>query len=399
MANQKYDVVIVGGSFGGCVAGKVAAEKGLNTLIVERSSVPGEKVISGAALSTVIFQHLPWLMEGPVERPIHGGWNHFLKNGQVQTSNLMVLPFPGAYTLYCRPFITWMAEQAVKAGAKLLTSTVATDVIKEKGFVKGIVTDAGEEIRSDILIAADGMWSLIGIKAGIRKKFAAEDIFNGVWYDFEMPSKEDLDEALGGNETYGGMSWWDPAGEMVGTHGVVGFFGVAAYKTSFHFGMGMAMPYIVEKRVNFDQLYQRFFRHDYWKEHFGKAKLRTRMWRPYPLYCGLERDMKGNDRTTGNGIMVIGDAAGFEPTGTGMGIHTAMLSGNMAAEVAADAISKGDTSDAFLKRYEEMWKSSLIYDAINERSRRDLTRWAGDEAEMKRHILDVAIMPGLTAVF
>ncbi len=38
MVEQKYDVVIVGGSFGGCVAGKVAAEKGLNALIIERAS-------------------------------------------------------------------------------------------------------------------------------------------------------------------------------------------------------------------------------------------------------------------------------------------------------------------------------------------------------------------------
>ncbi len=41
MTNKEYDVVIVGGSFGGTVAGKVAAEKGLNTLIIERASVPG----------------------------------------------------------------------------------------------------------------------------------------------------------------------------------------------------------------------------------------------------------------------------------------------------------------------------------------------------------------------
>jgi flavin-dependent dehydrogenase len=399
MSSQQYDVVIVGGSFGGTVAGKVAAEKGLNTLIVERASVPGEKIISGAALNPVVFLDLPWVKEGPFERPLHGGWTHFMKHGQVQTSVLQRLPIPVAYTLYCRPFVTWMAEQAVEAGATLMTSTVVTDVIKERGFIKGIVTETGEEIRSDIVIAADGMWSLIGIKAGIRKKFAPEDIFNGVWYDFEMPSKEALDEALGGNEEYAGMSWWDPAGEMLGTHGVVGFFGIAAYKTSFHFGMGMAMPYVADQRIDFDKLYEQFFQHDYWKTHFSQAKLRTRMWRPYPLYCGLERDMKGNDRTTGNGMMVIGDAAGFEPAGTGMGIHTAMLSGKMAAEVAADAISKGDTSDSFLKRYEEMWKSSLIYDAVNERTRRDLTRYAGDEAQMKRNILEISLMGGLTAVF
>jgi len=399
MPNEKYDVVIVGGSFGGCVAGKIAAEKGLKTLIIERGVAPGEKVISGAALNPLILLELPWLLEGPLERPLHGGWTHFIKHGQVQTSFLLDMPVPVAYTLYCRPFISWLAEQAVAAGVELRTSTVVTDVIQEKGFTKGVVTETGEEIWSDIVIAADGMWSLTGIKAGVRKKFRPEDIFNGVWYDFEMPSEEDLIEALGGKPGYAGMSWWDPSGEMVGTHGVVGFFGIAAYKTSFHFGMGMAMPHIVDKRIDFDRLYERFFQHDYWKEHFAKAQLRARMWRPYPLYCGMESDMKGNTRTTGNGMMVIGDAAGLMPTGTGMGIHTAILSGKMAAEVAAEAISKGDTSDAFLRRYEEMWKGSLIGDAVNERTRRDLTRYAHNEAEMKRHILELAIMPGLTAVF
>jgi flavin-dependent dehydrogenase len=396
MAKQKYDVVIVGGSFGGCVAGKVAAEKGLNALIVERAQVPGEKVISGAGMSTMVFQELPWLMEGPLEQPVTGFITHFLKHGQVQTTVKVQHQVPDSYTIYCRPFITWMAEQAVKAGAKLMTSTVATDVIKEKGFIKGILTDAGEEIRSDIVIAADGMWSLIGIKAGIRQKIAAEDIMHGLWLDFVMPSKQDLDKALEGDNA---MIWWDPAGEMLSPHGIVGYFGVGPYNGSFHFGMGTVLTHVARKRIDYDQLYEQFFQHDYWKERFGKAKLRCRMWRPYPVYAGLDMDLKGNDRTYGNGIMIVGDAACFEATATGLGIHTAMISGKIAAGVAADAIGEGDPSAAFLKKYEELWRSSIIGQSIKERARRDLTRYAGDEAQMKRHILDVYVMPYIQAVF
>ena len=71
------------------------------------------------------------------------------------------------------------------------------------------------------------------------------------------------------------------------------------------------------------------------------------MWRPYPVYAGLDMDLKGNDRTYGNGIMIVGDAACFEATATGLGIHTAMISGKIAAGVAADAIGGGRPFSSF----------------------------------------------------
>ena len=396
MAQQKYDVVIVGASFGGCTAAKVAAEKGLKTLMVERASVPGDKIVSGTGMPSLVMAEFPWLMEAPLERTITGLITHFLKGGQVQTTVKAELPIPIAYGIYCRTFIKWLVEQAVKAGAELMTSTVATDVIKERGAVKGIVTDAGDEIRSDILIAADGMWSLIGIKAGIRKKVAAEDIMNGVWLDFVMPAREDLDRALEGDNL---MMFWDPAGEMLPPHGIVGYFGVFPCEKSFHFGIGTVISHLAEKRINYDELYKRFFQIDYWKENFSQAKLRSRMWRPYPIYAALDLEQKGNDRTYGNGILIIGDAAGFEEPASGAGIHTAMISGKMAAEVAADALAEGDPSASFLKRYEEQWRSSIIGQGMKNYARKDVSRYAGDEEQMKRKILEVYAMPLITASF
>ncbi len=44
---------------------------------------------------------------------------------------------------------------------------------------------------------------------------------------------------------------------------------------------------------------------------------------------------------------------------TGGGIVNAILTGQLAAKVAVEAIAAGDTSPAFLGRYEERWRRSV----------------------------------------
>ncbi|MHA1579271.1 MAG: NAD(P)/FAD-dependent oxidoreductase [Candidatus Freyarchaeota archaeon] len=51
--------------------------------------------------------------------------------------------------------------------------------------------------------------------------------------------------------------------------------------------------------------------------------------------------------------MLVGDAAGFPCPLEAEGIHYAMVSGKIAAEVAAEAVSNGDTSAEGLKLYDE----------------------------------------------
>ncbi len=57
--------------------------------------------------------------------------------------------------------------------------------------------------------------------------------------------------------------------------------------------------------------------------------------------------------------MVVGDAARQVDPLTGGGIVNAMSAGRLAAEVAVEAITLGDTSRGFLSRYTERWNSSL----------------------------------------
>ncbi len=62
-------------------------------------------------------------------------------------------------------------------------------------------------------------------------------------------------------------------------------------------------------------------------------------------------------RTYADRVLVVGDAAGLVKPTTGGGIYYALLSGEIAAETAAEALSAGDLSARRLRGYERGWKA------------------------------------------
>ena len=65
-------------------------------------------------------------------------------------------------------------------------------------------------------------------------------------------------------------------------------------------------------------------------------------------------------RTYGERVLVVGDAAGLAKPTTGGGIYYALLSGEIAASTANEALLAGDFSARRLKRYEKRWRSALV---------------------------------------
>jgi digeranylgeranylglycerophospholipid reductase len=60
-----------------------------------------------------------------------------------------------------------------------------------------------------------------------------------------------------------------------------------------------------------------------------------------------------------DGLMLVGDAARQVDPLTGGGIINAMTAGELAANVAAQAIGAGDTSARGLGRYQELWQNTV----------------------------------------
>ena len=73
------------------------------------------------------------------------------------------------------------------------------------------------------------------------------------------------------------------------------------------------------------------------------------------------------DRCFGDGVLIVGDAAGFVEVASLKGIHYAMQSGIFAARAIFDALKKQDTSAAALAPYDRMVKDSYIARDLYER--------------------------------
>ncbi len=394
---NQYDVIVIGAGFAGPVAAKKCADAGLKTLMIERSARVGEKVISGLTIPVYGFLFGPdFIRDGnpPVERPVDGIINYIIKDidrGDIEIDDSLKIPRPFApivafgYNAYCMPFCEWEARKAVEAGAELRTSTVVTDLIKENGGVKGVVLETGEEIRSRIVISAEGSQGLVAVKAGVRKRYPPEAISLADIYDYEMP-KERLDEIFGFSVRF---CWgWDEqriAPPLGHGNGLM----VWPYRESIHFMQDQCLR-LDEKRVpNLKKLFGEYHRNittklPWWKDDVvPHSTLRARMWEGFEIFVGLDETLRSMPNHA-DGILLVGDAAGLESTELCDGVPAAWFSADIAADVAIEALGKNDTSKEFLGRYDRRLKAHAVLQwSISGKNRFDL-RYAQEEHNLEK---------------
>jgi flavin-dependent dehydrogenase len=395
--DAEYDVIVVGAGFGGPVAAKRCADAGLKTLLVERSGVPGEKVVSGLVIPIYGFLFGPeFIRDGnpPIQRPICSVVNRIVKDGKIFfTDHTLWVPKPitVGYSAYCKPFCTWLADRAVESGAELRTSTTAVDVIMDGGTIKGIVTDKGERLGSKVLIDSGGTQNQLSIKAGLREKFTPEAIELYMLWDFEM-DKADVDRVFGNSMEFFHAMPEEKIGAPLGYGSTLYFF---TYRESIHPGLGQFLVTRGET-PNAAKLLREYFDNftgtiERWKQDIApKVKLRSVLWDVCPIYAGLLEETRGMP-IYGDGMLIIGDAAGFEASAFGDGVPNAWFSADIAARVAIDAVKKGDSSKAALKAYKDDVKADpFITHTITDFRRWDMRRLllTKDYSQFKRKIRD-----------
>jgi flavin-dependent dehydrogenase len=400
---EEYDVVVVGAGFGGPVAAKKCAEAGFRTLMLERGERVGQKVISGLTIPFYGFLFGPaFIRDGnpPIERPADGIINYIVKDiekGDIDIDDTLRVPKPLSpvlafgYNAYCQPFCEWEADRAVESGVELRTSTVAVDVIKEDGFVKGVVTDDGSRIGAKIVIDAEGCQGILAIKAGVREKYTPDAISLADVYDYEM-SKEDVDRIFGSTLRF---CWgWDEQ-RIAPPLGYGNGLMVWPYRESLHFIQDQCLVTDAGRLPSlkdFDEYHRNITGGlDWWQEDIApRVRLRARVWDAFEIFVGLDERLKAMPNHT-DGMILIGDAAGLESTELCDGVPAAWFSAEMAADVAIDALRAGDTSSSFLRRYDELIKAHpIIQWSISRTNRHDLryAQQTHDEKLLKRYIHD-----------
>jgi len=398
---KEYDVVVIGAGFGGPVAAKKCADAGLKTLMLERSENPGEKVISGLTIPVYGFLFGPaFIRDGnpPIERPVDGIRNYVIYDIKTGDIEIVELRIPGplspiiafGYNAYCKPFCAWEAEQAVRSGAELRTCTTATDVIREDGRIKGVVTEGGEKIRSRIVINCEGSQGILAIKAGIRDKYPPCVISLADTYDYECP-KEVIDRVFGHTLRF---CWSFDEQKIAPPLGHGNGLMSWPYKNSIHWMQDQCLALDDGKVPNLRRLFDEYHENittqlPWWRDEIApNAKLRARMWEGFGIYVGLDDKLR-NMPNYADGMILAGDVAGLESTGLCDGVPTAWFSADIAADVAIEAIKANDTSASFLERYNRRIQAhSIIQWAITCNGRWNLRKAqeSHDRKELKSRV-------------
>jgi len=181
---KEFDVIIVGGGPAGLRAAEKTAEKGLKVLLLEKDQEIGSPVRCGEGLGLGWFNRLG--IEPKPEfavQPMYGAvlYSPLGKELVVRFDRIT------GYIIERRIFEKHLAREAARKGARIIAKTTAIDVLKEGNQITGVkalIDGIETELKAKIVIAADGVESVIARKAGLDTTNSLYHVDSG--YQYEM---------------------------------------------------------------------------------------------------------------------------------------------------------------------------------------------------------------------
>lgn len=356
---EKFDVIIAGAGLAGLAAAYTLAGAGLEVLVLERGDYPGAKNVTGGRIYINPVRELfPDFWErAPFERHIA-----YEEVAVMAAERSLTIRYTGnelsqepyqSYSILRGKFDRWLGQQAEKKGAMLITKSKVDDLIFEGHKVIG-VKSGGDELGADVVIAADGVMSLTAERAGLRKP--------GDSHHYAVGFKEiiELDESVLENRfsLHGGAG---AARLFMGeiTKGKFGGGFLYTNRNSISLGMVvgiadlMAGPEEIQAPALLDAFKQR---------PEVAALIKDGQTVEYSAHVVPEGGLEGMGKLYGDGILVVGDAAGLSLNIgiTVRGMEYALASGYYAAQTIIKAKAAGDYSAQTLKLYHGMLEQSFV---------------------------------------
>jgi len=338
-----YDAIIVGAGPAGSSAAMYCSKLGLNTLLLDKSSFPRDKVcgdaLSGKSVKILdeldLLEDLDKLDGAIINRIIFGNPNnsecelHLNKSrNKRHISHGFVIPR--------KTFDNYLFNKASNV-SDVENNFNVVDLVYDKNQVIGVKGKlaSGEEktFYGNIVLGADGPYSIVSRKSGY---YNSDMNFTAVGLRCYYENVENLTDQIElhyVNETIPGYFWIFPAGNK-----------------KANIGVGLLKSSARKKKHNLQQIMMQVINSKNFKQRFKNS---AALEKPKGWNLPFGNTKRKNH---GNGFLLLGDAAGLVDPFTGEGIGNAMESGKIAANIVSKAKKINNFSKEVLSEYdEELW--------------------------------------------
>ncbi len=326
-------MVVVGAGPAGCIAAIFLAKKGLKVVMIDKSKFPRSKPCGGG-IPISIFKKLPFLKKHNIaDTYSYGGFIYSSSSkycAEFQSND------PVVALVSRETFDNKLVLIAVDHGVEFYDGIRVKDV-KITSDKAEVILEDGKTINSEVVIGADGVFSIVGQKTGLSIKNKMVNIC--IFQEYRLGEKI--------------LNEFTTEKHLCHIHmiynNIPGYAWMFPKKDSFNIGIGEFIPYKkTDSKLNLSDAYKSYF------NLLQKKKLI-----PYNLKIGKPKGgcipVNLLKKTYSNRVVVCGDAAGFINPVSGGGIYYAMVSGENAASVINNAFEKENFNSSFLSNYQNLW--------------------------------------------
>jgi electron transfer flavoprotein-quinone oxidoreductase len=356
---EKFDVIVVGAGLAGLATAYTLAGEGVEVVVLERGDYPGSKNVSGGRLYLNPVRDLfPGLWDqAPLERAIvREGATLMARNRSFTfhyTGSELRTEKPQSYSVLRSKFDRWFSERVEERGGMILSKTLVSDVVRENGKVCGVIA-GGDELRADVVIACDGVLSLIPEKAGLRAPGRAHDHAVGVKELIQIDPNM-INDRFNVGDGEGAAHLF--AGDI--TKGLFGGGFLYTNRESVSLGLVISIEDIAREEAAGDipALFESFKTRPEIEPLIRGGKSVE-----YSAHVIPEGGFRALARLYGDGILVAGDSAGLALNlgFTVRGMEYALASGHFAAKAAIEAKKAGRYDAATLSAYQKLLGESFV---------------------------------------
>jgi len=331
---EEADVVVVGAGPAGSTAARFAAESGCNTVLLEKRAEIGEPVQCAEGVSSKALEELG-IGEGRWTAKRVENVKLISPSGITVDLKQNVRAFDFGYVLERKIFDKHLGRLAADAGAELKLCCKATGLSRNDGRAIVSYEEFGDprEVRTKIVIGADGVMSKVGRWAGIDTHLGPNDIESGIEYEMvDIDVRDEIEMFVGACYAPGGYAWIFPKGD-----------GRA--------NVGLGVIPRVARRPAIEYL-DEFLQHPKLAHRFKDGATIEVKAGGIPVSGPLKSAVADN-------VMLVGDAARQVNPITGGGIGSSVTCAKIAGRVAGEVMAGNDFSRKSLAIYDDRWIEAI----------------------------------------